>query len=572
MNAAGGRDRRAVRHRAPDGAPSASALPWRPHAVVVGAGIAGLAAATGLAERGVQVTVAEREPYLGGRVGGWTGPSPGAGSPPGTGSPPVTGVPGSIDLPNGPGEDGTGAPGLPMSRGFHAFFRQYYNLRALLRRTDPGLDRLVPLTDYPLVDAAGRRDSFRGLPRTPPWNALVFALRSPTFRPRDLLALNAAAAAPLAAVSVPGIYEQLDHIDAETFLRRVNFPAAARHLAFEVFSRSFFAPPGQMSAAELATMFHLYFLGSSEGLVFDVPDAGFDVALWEPLRGYLAARGVTFRTGTEVTQVQPGGPRRFRVLTRGGERLDADAVVLAADVAGLRAIVGGSPDLAGAAHRAGTWDPAGADWRDRVAGLRTAPPFLVQRLWLDRPVDATRTAFLGTGGLDPLDNISVLGRYDRQARDWARRQHGSVVELHAYAAPSEPAVGKRMIERLHALYPETGAARIVAASELWREDCPLFGVGDFARRPTVLTPVPGLVLAGDGIRIDLPVALMERAASTGWHAANCLLARWGLAGHTVYSVPTRGRLAPLRWLAGQAREGPRAGQRQQPRETEGVRT
>ena len=560
MNAAGGRDRQAVRHRAPDGAPSASVLPWRPHAVVVGAGIAGLAAATGLAERGIQVTVAEREPYLGGRVGGWTG-------------------------------DRAGVPGLPMSRGFHAFFRQYYNLRALLRRADPGLDRLVPLTDYPLVDATGRRDSFRGLPRTPPWNALVFALRSPTFRLRDLLALDAAAAAPLAAVSVPGIYEQLDNVDAETFLRRINFPAAARHLAFEVFSRSFFAPPGQMSAAELATMFHIYFLGSSEGLVFDVPDAGFGTALWDPLRGYLTARGVTFRTGTEITEVRLGGPRRFGVQTRGGARLDADAVVLATDVAGLRAIVGGSPDLAGSA------DPADTDWRDRVAGLRTAPPFLVQRLWLDRPVDASRPAFLATGGLDPLDNISVLDRYDREARDWARRQHGSVVELHAYAAPREPGVAKRMTERLHALYPETGAARVVAAAELWREDCPLFGVGDFARRPKVLTPVPGLVLAGDGIRIDLPVALMERAASTGWHAANCLLARWGLAGHTVYSVPTRGRLAPLRWLAGQAREEsragqrpgqareepragqrpgqareePRAGQRPQPRETEGVR-
>ena len=497
-------------------------------------------------------------------MGGWTE------------SPRSGGVTGGIDLPNGHGRDGTGLASLPMSRGFHAFFRQYYNLRALLRRADPGLRRLVPLTDYPLVDAHGRRDSFRGLPRTPPWNAVAFALRSPTFRPRDLLALNASAAAPLAAVSVPGIYQQLDDVDAETFLRRINFPAAARHLAFEVFSRSFFAPPGQMSAAELATMFHIYFLGSSEGLVFDVPDAGFDTALWAPLRDYLTAQGVTFRTGTEVTEVQlgdgtrfgqatpvskgphdglhEGGPRRFGVLTRDGARLDADAVVLATDVAGLRAIVGGSPDL------------AGPDWRARVAGLRTAPPFLVQRLWLDRPVDASRPAFLGTSGLGPLDNISVLDRFDRQAQDWARRQHGAVVELHAYAAPDDPALGKRMIERLHALYPETGTARIVAASGLWREDCPLFGVGDFARRPTVVTPFPGLVLAGDGIRIDLPVALMERAASTGWHAANCLLVRWGLAGHTVYSVPTRGRLAPLRWLAAQG--APRA---QGMREAEGVR-
>jgi len=145
--------------------------------------------------------------------------------------------------------------------------------------------------------------------------------------------------------------------------------------------------------------------------------------------------------------------------------------------------------------------------------------------------------------------LSVLDRYDRQAGDCARRHHGSVIELHAYAAPADPVLGKRTVERLHALYPETGAARTVAESVVWREDCPLAGVGDFARRPRVVTPFPGLVLAGDGIRIDLPVALMERGASTGWHAANCLLARWGLAGHTLYSVPTGGRLAPLRWLA-----------------------
>jgi isorenieratene synthase len=106
--------------------------------------------------------------------------------------------------------------------------------------------------------------------------------------------------------------------------------------------------------------------------------------------------------------------------------------------------------------------------------------------------------------------------------------------------------------RLHALYPETASARVLAESVQWRSDCPMFGLGDFARRPRVRTPFPGLVLAGDGIRIDLPVALMERAASTGWHAANCLLARWGLAGHELHTVPTRGRLALLRWLANHA--------------------
>jgi isorenieratene synthase len=499
-------DRRAVRHLAPDGAPDALLLPERPRAVIAGGGIAGLAAATGLAERGVRVTVLEREAQLGGRVAGWT-------------------------------ETGRDGAELPMSRGFHAFFRQYYNLRALLRRADPGLSRLVRLPDYPLVGADGRRDSFRGLPRTPPWNALAFTMRSPSFRVRDLLAVNPAAAAPLAAVSVPDIYRRLDRVDAATFLRQVNFPAAARHLAFDVFSRSFFAPPSRMSAAEMAVMFHIYFLGSSEGLLFDVPSAGFDQALWHPLRGYLAERGVEFRTGTEVTSVEPSGrPGQFRVRDGTGGCLDAEGVVLAADVRGLRSVVAASPGLA---------DP---DWRSQVAGLRAAPPFLVHRLWLDRPVHAGRPAFLAVGGLPPLDNISVLDRYDSQARLWAARAGGSVVELHAYAADGTGTRGKSLA-RMRELYPETRQARIVAERALWRDDCPVFGLGSFARRPRVRTPFAGLVLAGDGIRIDVPAALMERAATTGWHAANCLLARWGLAGHDLYTVPVRGRVGLLRWLA-----------------------
>ncbi|PRC59614.1 isorenieratene synthase, partial [Mycobacterium sp. ITM-2017-0098] len=72
----------------------------------------------------------------------------------------------------------------------------------------------------------------------------------------------------------------------------------------------------------------------------------------------------------------------------------------------------------------------------------------------------------------------------------------------------------------------------------------------FASRPTVTTPHHGLALAGDGIRIDLPVALMERAATTGLAAANPLLDHFGLAGHDMYTVPVRGRSPVLRHFAG----------------------
>ena len=47
-------------------------------------------------------------------------------------------------------------------------------------------------------------------------------------------------------------------------------------------------------------MFHSYFVGSAEGLLFDVPDDDYDTALWAPLGRYLQARGVEVTTGATV--------------------------------------------------------------------------------------------------------------------------------------------------------------------------------------------------------------------------------------------------------------------------------
>ncbi|MEV5427932.1 FAD-dependent oxidoreductase [Streptomyces sp. NPDC052701] len=501
-----GRDRRA---RLLPARPGAARIDGpRPTTAVVGGGIAGLAAATALAERGVAVTVYERQPYLGGRVGGWP-----------------------TEL-----ADGTA---VTMSRGFHAFFRQYYNLRGLLRRTDPRLERLTPLPDYPLQHGGGLRDSFRHVPRTPPWSALGFVALSPSFPLRDLCRMNPVAALPLLDVRVPDVYARLDGTSAYDFLEAVRFPPSARHLAFEVFSRSFFADPRGLSAAEMVLMFHVYFLGSAEGLLFDVPREPFPAALWDPLAAYLAGHGARVRTATAVEAVTPTADGGYRVATAHDERRH-DTVVLALDTPGLRSLVARSGRLGDAA------------WRERIARLRSAPPFLVSRLWLDRPVAAGRPGFLGTSGYGTLDNISVLERWEGEAARWAARTGGSVVELHAYALPpqaSREVEQKRLVDQLHRIWPETRTATVVDARHEWRADCPLFPVGGHAGRPTVRTPQPGLVMAGDLVRTDLPVALMERAATTGFLAADALLERWGVRGQTLWTVPGRGRGALLRGLA-----------------------
>ena len=470
-----GRDSRAVRHPGHSGAARATD---DQHVAVVGGGIAGLAAATVLAERGVRVTVHEAEAQLGGRVRAW------------------------------PLDDGR-----TMSRGFHAFFRQYYNLRALLRRTDPNLDRLLPINDYPLTRPDGLTDSFTGLPRTPPWSIISFVLASPTFKLTDLPKVDLPSALELVRVHFPGSYSDYDGESAAAFLDRLRFPAAARDLALEVFARSFFADPNEFSAGELVAMFHTYFLGSSEGLLFDVPDDDYDTALWAPLGRYLASLGVEVHTNTSVESL---------------DDLSADGVVLATDPRTARELIAGTA--------------ASTTWVDRVAATRNAPAFAVLRLWLDTPVDATRPAFVGTSGFGPLDNISVLDRFEAGATRWAAASGGSVVELHGYALYDPTDIEQRLIDELHRAWPETATAGIVDRELLIRDDCALVDPAPWAERPGVSTPNPTLVLAGDWVRCDLPVALMERAATTGVLAANALLAQWGVAGEEVWSVPMKGLL------------------------------
>ena len=485
---------------------------------MVGGGIAGLTTALGLAERGVRVTVLERESRLGGRVRSWP-----------------------VELADG--ERGE------MSRGFHAFFRQYYNLRAVLRRTDPTLERLRPLDDYPLVREGGGHDSFASIPRTPPWNLAAFVARSPSFDLAGLAGVDVEAALGLLDVDFPATFAALDGVSASDVLDRLRFPEAARHLALEVFARSFFADPHEFSGAELVAMFHLYFVGSAEGLLFDVPRDDYDSTLWAPLGAHLHGLGVRVVTGREVRSVAELGDG-IRVLHGAVGHddqgwLEADAVVLALDPVGLRRVVAASPGLGGD-------DAAGATWREAVAGIRSAPPFVVWRLWLSGRVAPERPPFLGTSGYGPLDNVSVLERFEQHATRWSEAHDGSVVELHAYALPegtAEVDLRQRLIAALHRVYPETAGLDVVHDEWVVEDDCVLVGLEPWRSRPAVRTPDPRVLLAGDAVRCDLPVALMERAATTAWMAADQLLSGWGLRGHGVWSVPMGSRLGPVPRLA-----------------------
>ena len=109
---------------------------------VVGAGIAGLSAAANLAERGFEVTLFEKNNYLGGKVGSWQFES--------------------------------NNETFRTEHGFHAFFRQYYNLRNFMKKLDI-YQHLIPIDDYILFYQNGKQQGFARIDNTPALN--IFDLR-----------------------------------------------------------------------------------------------------------------------------------------------------------------------------------------------------------------------------------------------------------------------------------------------------------------------------------------------------------------------------------------------------------
>jgi isorenieratene synthase len=475
------------------------ALPLR--VCVVGGGIAGLAATTVLAERGAKVSLVERERYLGGRAGSWT-------------------------------DTLSTGERFEMERGFHAFFRQYYNLRRLLRRVDPELDDLAQARDYPILGPDGEEQSFADLPRRAPWNVAALTRRSRHLGARDLLKVNGRAALAMLGFHPERTYARHDQATASDYLDSLRFPPAARRMLFDVFAHSFFNPESEMSAAELLMMFHFYFLGNREGLIFDVARRPLGVAYWQPLADRAVGLGASVTTGVSAQRVVRHGGA-FVVETDGAS-ITADALVLALTVPALQALVADSPALAALDHE--------------VSSLALTRPFAVWRLWLDRPTRSDRVGFVGTTGIGRLDNISLFHLLEDESQAWADKTGGAVVELHAYAVEADTdqaALRAELLAGLHTLYPETRDARIVEERFLWREDCPAFSPGSHARRPSVTTAVPGVMLAGDFVKLPMPSALMERAATSGMLAANNLLAKLAAPLEPIQSIAPHGLLHRL---------------------------
>ncbi|MGI9591518.1 MAG: lycopene cyclase domain-containing protein [Myxococcota bacterium] len=488
------------RHRidtADDAAPVATAEPRR--IAVVGAGIAGLTAAATLAERGHAVVLYEANDYLGGKIGAW----------------PELHPDGSTRI---------------VEHGFHAFFRHYYNLEAFLERVGAA-QHLVPIDEYLIVARDGARTGFAGISSIPFVNLLSMAAHR-VYRIRDI-ALGPAGEemAAFFRYDAERTFAEFDDVSFEAFAERAQLPARLR-LVFSTFARAFFADADRLSMAELIKSFHSYYLSHDHGLLYRYPDGDYQETLLGPIRRHLEKHGVQIQLGRAIEALGREGDG-FRVA---GE--PCDAVVLAAPAAASRAILEHSPFVA-------EEDPT---LHAKLPHLRCGQRSAMLRLWLDRDLDEALPIFVTTEKIRALDSVTSYHRVSRQSADWAREHGGGIFELHCYAVPdelgSDAEVREALVSELPHSFPELAPAKILNELLQVRDDFAAFHRNMAATRPEVETAIPGLVLAGDWVKLPCPAMLMEAACTSGLLAANALLRRDGLREAPVASVPLRGLLAP----------------------------
>ncbi|MBM3421918.1 MAG: FAD-dependent oxidoreductase [Chlorobi bacterium] len=237
--------------------------------------------------------------------------------------------------------------------------------------------------------------------------------------------------------------------------------------------------------------------------------------------------------------VEDGNVLVFRVpRTASGlsaEVLAADYCVMASDVRGTKELVRAS-------------GPGLVSLESSVASLGEADPYAVYRLWLDRPLRSADFPFYTVSGYTYTDSISVYSDFQEPFISWAKEHGGCVVELHAYAiAPEdvkpEEIIRAAMKEELYQMFPETREASILHELYMQQSNFTRWAPGAHSRRPGVETPISNLFLAGDWVRVDAPVFLMEAAAFTGRMAANAIFSQESLQLTPLPIVPMDGIFA-----------------------------
>jgi len=241
---------------------------------VVGGGLAGLACAYELSQRGFAVSLLERAPQLGGKIASW----------------PIQ----------------FGGESFMMEHGFHGFFPQYYNLKSLV--AEVGIkDNFVDLKFYSVVYRGDKYkpEVFRPSHSAFPWNIVDLAIASPN---RLRWGINLTkwehwqVFRAITGFQTERTFHNLDHISVAEWVEK-EFPRGLYDLYFLPFAKSSLNAPDKMSVGELMQFFHFYFFGNPEGLAFNGTKDDMGTSLVQPIARSIESKGGKIITGATVREI-----------------------------------------------------------------------------------------------------------------------------------------------------------------------------------------------------------------------------------------------------------------------------
>ncbi len=463
-------------------------------AAIVGGGIAGLTSAIYLAERGFNVYIFEKNNYLGGKVGSW-----------------------KVKFDDGYETN--------VEHGFHAFFRQYYNLKNLLTKIDAA-KYLIPIDDYLILTKEHGNFSFKDIDKTPVKNILsmrkkgIYSYADAMFKMKGIELLA------LLKYEKDKTFKSYDDVSFEKFAEETKLPPAMR-LMFTTFSRAFFAEPKYISMAELIKSFHFYFLSNDHGLIYDVLNDDFEKTFLDPSKKFIEDRGGQIFLESPVTAIEQVGDK-FNVQGK-----IVDYVIVASDIPGTKRALQYSPFI----------KSKYPNFMKQIQEQKVSQRYAVLRIWTDKKLEGDYPFFIFTDALEILDSITIYHQMEKTSEEWVAQNGGGIYELHCYALPDdfeESNVRDQFIKEFVEYFPEMKDAKIIYENLQVKEDFTAFHTGLNKNRPGPITEIDNFYIAGDWVKLPVPAMLMEAATTSAMIAVNDILKKEDLREEVIYTVPIKG--------------------------------
>ena len=470
---------------------------------IVGAGLAGMAAAVDLVDAGYSVEIFESRPFVGGKVGSW------------------------ID-----------ADGNHVEMGLHVFFGCYYQLFDLMKKVGV-LDKLrLKQHTHSFINKGGKTGEldFRFITGAP-FNGLKAFFTTSQLSLQDKVQ-NALAlgTSPIVRglIDFEGAMKNIRDLDkvsfADWFRSHGGSNGSIKRMWNPIAYALGFIDCENISARCMLTIFQ-FFAARTEASVLRMLEGSPSEYLHKPIIEYLEAKGAKIHTRRRVREIKYTGvgeeTRVTGLVVAQGETEEtiiADAYVCACDIPGIQRVL---PQ----------------EWRkwsefDNIYKLDAVPVATVQLRfdgWVTELHNAEeRTQLNHAAGIDNLlytpdaDFSCFADLALTSPSDYYREGQGSLLQLvltpgDPFIKQSNEAIAQHVLKQVHELFPSsrelnmTWYSVVKLAQSLYRE-----APGMDAYRPAQKTPIANFFLAGSYTQQDY-IDSMEGATISGRQAAKVIL-------------------------------------------------